>query len=297
LSELLKLGFVKQYQKGFWDGKTKMMSLYKPTETFMSWFPKSYETYSLSCLKPIRELVRLKRDNVLVDYTDTKETKRARSIIKALNRKLSSVDISVDGIQISSSALTYTRAHKNNLQTGGRLYAYVQNTPGVLRRTILFDGEVSIELDYGSLHLSMLYHQAGIGYFLDLYAKGRLVNETRAIVKLAVNIMLNAKNKSSAVKAMLENKIPSPSRLINLILEEHREVSSTFFNSAWKKLQKLDSDLALDVIEHMLTKHNCPVIPVHDSFIVPQKMKDALRFAMESWYGLRFPGFQPNIKP
>ena len=54
-------------------------------------------------------------------------------------------------------------------QLGGRFYGSYQNLPRVDRKHILIDGERTVELDFDSLHIAILYAQAGIPLASDPY--------------------------------------------------------------------------------------------------------------------------------
>lgn len=54
-------------------------------------------------------------------------------------------------------------------QLGGRFYGSYQNLPKVDRKRILIDGEQTIELDFNSLHIAILFAQAGLPLLSDPY--------------------------------------------------------------------------------------------------------------------------------
>ena len=55
-------------------------------------------------------------------------------------------------------------------QLGGRFYGSYQNLPKFDRKRILIDGERTVELDFDSLHIAILYAQAGISLLSDPYS-------------------------------------------------------------------------------------------------------------------------------
>jgi len=54
------------------------------------------------------------------------------------------------------------RLFNKNMDLGGRFYGHYQNIPKVDRRRILIDGERTIELDYKSVHITLLYALEGL---------------------------------------------------------------------------------------------------------------------------------------
>lgn len=199
---------------------------------------------------------------------------------------------------------------------GGRLYgADYQLLSEDERANILINGELTVELDYGTLHISMLYHLKGIDFKGDAYSLGEYEpelksmlndeNKLRQVVKKAVNIIINASNivnaKESLKKALKNQDIVKPKQLnkfckqiIDAITEKHEAIKEFFFSKKGIMLQRIDSDIAFGIIEELM-KRQILVLPIHDSFIVQRRYEQKLRDAMIRHYKAKF-NYQPTIK-
>jgi len=75
-----------------------------------------------------------------------------------------------------------------NTSLGGRFYGDYQNLPKAEREQILIDGERTVELDFKSLHYSMMYARAGIQMEGDPYV---VTGFSRQTIKLVSLILAN----------------------------------------------------------------------------------------------------------
>jgi hypothetical protein len=196
---------------------------------------------------------------------------------------------------------------------GGRLYA--QSTGGVTwqnlskteRSTILIDGQETVELDYGSLHPSILYDRMGAVKPDDMYRVSvdrRTV--PRKLVKLMMLIMLNAKTKSGALIAFRQEAkekypdrnslgwINKANRIQSAVLKRHSPIREHFCTDIGIRLQFLDSELTISILKHFYDK-GVVVLPVHDSYIIQSQYRAELRQVMTEKYRDMFGG-TPVIK-
>lgn len=79
-----------------------------------------------------------------------------------------------------------------------------------------------------------------------------------------------------------------------MIEQKHESIIDAFGTGAGLRLQRRDSDLALDIITNM-RKRGITALPVHDSFIAPKSNEIALRAEMKATYKEAF-SFYPIIK-
>jgi hypothetical protein len=196
-----------------------------------------------------------------------------------------------------------------NLEKGGRFYgAHYQRLSKEERSRILIDNEPTVELDFGSLHISMLYHREGLECPEDPYKIEGIPEYARPLIKKATNIIINAYSIVNAKESLQKNvykdkellnikkrlqKI-SYMQILQMIKKTHSAVSKYFHSDYGIKLQKDDSDIANGVIKRLMKK-NILALVVHDSFIVQKKHEDELRKAMVLEYKKKF-GKRPVIK-
>jgi len=172
----------------------------------------------------------------------------------------------------------YLRRIFNNesLQEGGRFYdAWWQSIPSKCRQLISLNGDFTIEMDYSSIHIHLLYAQLQQHCPLkDHYVFGKLKKNFRSITKTLMMILINAKSEKSAIKAALDQElfsegypkgISSPQEYLEEIYLHHQPIKNYFGSGYGVKLQYKDSEIAEAVMLRMLPS---PCLPVHDSFIV-----------------------------
>ena len=170
------------------------------------------------------------------------------------------------------------------LGCAGRLYSAVQNYKAETRKYLYFDKEPTLEIDYSSFHPHLLYHQDGLQfagddpYVIEGFDRGH--------VKVAFNIMLNRKgskdNKSAAntISDELGIDIEASEALEIAILELHGPIAQYFNSGIGLKLQRLDSNIAMSVIDYFVNVLKRPIVSIHDSFIVSVRDTESLILIM-----------------
>lgn len=154
-----------------------------------------------------------------------KGVKELRKTVLEFNSALVESRISLKGITLPNQH--YKRVFIDNLETGGRWYnstGGIQTMDRTLRPFLRIDGEELVELDYSSIHASILYEQLsgevpesfepyGVDLF-DTYFDAVAVEHfkkthglpnyrpDRNLIKMMVMIGLNAKNKGGSVRAI-----------------------------------------------------------------------------------------------
>ncbi len=142
-----------------------------------------------------------------------------------------------------------------------------------------------VELDFDSLHMRLIYHQAGKRQpDGDLYA---IQGYSRRLVKRATLIAINADgteigaiakeledDEELALDNGLHHRSPTAlrataSQLVAAIRRKHYRVKEFFGTGCGAELMKADSDMAVRIMLTMIEKTGrCPLV-VHDSFLVP----------------------------
>jgi hypothetical protein len=95
----------------------------------------------------------------------------------------------------------------NNLRYdhGGRFYGSYQSIPSKDRPMILFNGKPTVEIDFSSMHIAILYARAGVAMIGDAYAiEGYTRDEDRDPVKAIMLRLVNTENMSS-LEAIITN--------------------------------------------------------------------------------------------
>ncbi|GGK64982.1 hypothetical protein [Amphritea balenae] len=269
---------------------------------------------SMVAIDPEAEVIRLKnKQKRLIDYPETTETEAMRSTVRAFNEYLQSApEITLDGIRQTAGRYVYRVFNNNSFDQGGRFYGgFWQRLSSETRARLLIDGEPVVELDYSSLHLSVLYNlKLGIKvpkgdlYDLSAYGIGEPGNPVaRKAAKFTSIIMCNTKHPSEANGAVAKkltklrkegHEVPwTAEEIIKAFMKKHKPLKEFFCTSLGLQIQRKDSDV-VDKILALSVEQDIPVLPIHDSFIVRQSDEGWLRDVMESEYR-NVMGFNPVV--
>lgn len=199
-----------------------------------------------------------------------------------------------------------------SFEQGGRLYAAIQegignwqSMPQQQRKTILIDNCRTVELDFDSFHISMLYALERIQLDHDPYDTVA-PKEMRPIIKKLLLTVLNADSESATVQSMrnqisklkqkelvserelkfiraVDHYHPDWMDLIERLREAHKPIGYYFCSGAGLMLQRLDSEVMREALLY-LAGQGIPALPVHDSAIVAAQHESELRTAMSLGY-------------
>jgi hypothetical protein len=248
-------------------------------------------------------VLRDRADKTEIDYTETPDTVAMREQVRIVNDHLVQLDLRHRGQKVDIPIAR--RIFNESFDRGGRFYCEgtsFQNMPADRRRELelIVDGTAHpmVEIDYSNLHIRMAYSEAaeriphGDQYTINGF--------DRALVKLAVNTLLNAPTPNSAILAIVEdlryttalwaaNGITSSNRsprrdlakrVVAAIQLKHHRIKSYFGSDCGVRFQRKDSDMATEVMTRMIDRTGrCP-LPMHDSFLVPEPDADILSRTM-----------------
>jgi hypothetical protein len=93
------------------------------------------------------------------------------------------------------------------------------------------------------------------------------------------------------VKSIDEKFSFSPKEVVLEILDYHKPIASWFGSGAWKRLNKIESEILLEVVRHFTDK-GIAVLTIHDSVRIAKEYEaelvDVYQQAIESQLGVRF---------
>lgn len=289
---------------------------------------------SLTYRLPLERLVRLREGNFetsQIDFEPTEETSCWTARLDAYNEFLAHQDVALEVTGAEESEWVnhwnakrrkghpsllrpelfksdlYRQFNSSSFEYGGRLYGgWWINTPKDFRKRITINGQSTIELDYSGCAIRMLYHERGIDYRDDPYLieplmacekeKGLSHGYFREGVKAMTQALINGDENGHPELARMFSFVPyfKRSEVRSLVEKRHSPIASAFGSGAGLRLQRLDSDIALNVITTM-REEGVLVLPVHDSFIAPKESINILINAMKKYYYEYF-GFNPINK-
>jgi len=282
---------------------------------------------------------------ILVDYNDTDYTNRMRHDLTEYNKfrlqnrfslrnlppdmfnsekynkniaRFSSINIkllkpdSMGFYQVPLAPDSLVRIFTQDFEHGGRFYrGFETQLKKELRPYIAINDCPTVEYDYSSYHIRMIYHLTNKRCPEDPYVpfKELDLDEGRDYYKTMVATCLNNDNEKSVLRTMRQyivkhDLIDNFRNLtdeelkngLNLLLHHNRLIASHFFKADGLKYHKFDSDIANDILMHF-TRLRTPVLAlcVHDSFVVAEEHENELIRVMNKFYKARV-GKQPKIK-
>lgn len=236
-----------------------------------------------------------------------KMRKNLRIINNVLSRRWYDLDITDEKLSELQSRLAIDKENERNLrfdhrsmfrvfndcdlETGGRFYGgWWQNIPKEYRHSILIDGKQTVEVDFSNQHPSILYAWRARDKPNDCYSEvliprtlknGTSALDLRKMVKRAFNAMLNS---SKVLKNAPNGVKPKEFGLTwqdvsEAIIEFHKPIHDYFYTGIGLRLQRIDSDIAEQVLLHFANL-GIPILPLHDSFIIHHGDEEFLKSVM-----------------
>ena len=238
-----------------------------------------------------------------IDYRDTRDLNRMRARCDVVNEAITSAGLD------PSIAAPVARIFNENMKRGGRFYAMGaswQNVKSEARKSITIGGEPVVELDYCTLHPAILYAETGAPMPADCYA---LDGWPRKLVKVAMLTLINAPTIHAARQSIAHSDLMAgleepgsqgalarADALIRELKAMHRPIAASFHSDAGARLMNVDATLA-DTVMAILLAQGVVVLPVHDSFLVPQSKRLQLESAMmDAAYRAGLPDLQVAAK-
>ena len=319
------------------DGSGQLSKM-KPLGKLDPYYQK-INIYDLKKEKRNENIILRDDDKVHRDYIDTPQITGWRNDIIAYNTFLQKNVISLKGLsvqeiqehsdyfeinylldnydisnltknQYSNIILGYPdmyRIFNKDFKNGGRFYGGIETMPSELRKYIHINGNPTIELDYSSVQIRMLYHMEKINYTKNAYEAlcggDPMLYKIYKLVALVDLNSIGERQTLQALRKKLINKDILPSSdttniklkpMINNWQNIHKRIEKYFRTGIGGTLQFYESEIANGILKYFREK-NILVLSVHDSFLIEEKYKDELRKAMRRIYHNQFK-FYPQIK-
>ena len=240
------------------------------------------------------------------EYADTSKTKRMRSVLLDYIKILEQTHIDIydletpvliigDGkkkmrLQINQQDKKVRRIFNNSRwDQGGRFYGgWWQRCPKDYRKKIKFDGIMTAEIDFSGLHIVILYAQEGINYWAEVNEDPYELHgindidpdvDLRAAAKLLLLTAINSDDTKKTFKAFRsQSATGSPekkmtdgqlSAMLHQLAQKHEPIAHKLASGAGIDLMYVDSQITEKLIEKFTYVYKCPILTVHDSYIVP----------------------------
>jgi hypothetical protein len=223
------------------------------------------------------------------------DRRRHPDLIEASERLLERADdvwrevrIHLGDIVLPAMQTTMTRIFNNgSFDQGGRFYCQLQNLRKDQRIHLRFDDEPTVEIDFTGMHPHLLYQLQGESFNGDPYGLNGFDRDT---VKVAFNTLINrngSKHNGSFATSLAWNlgiTAAKADELETALYKLHHRIAGYFNTGYGLKLQKLDSQIAYDVMTHFFMQLKRPVLMIHDSAIVSVRDVETLKLCMVDAY-------------
>ncbi|MGY4511355.1 hypothetical protein [Bradyrhizobium sp. USDA 3650] len=257
----------------------------------------------------------------IVEYDDTPETCQMRQVVRDYNDLLARHFIDIrqlnePWIPLSNGSRLVIgparqRVHRvfnrSSFSDGGRFYgAWWQKCPKSWRREIFINDAPTIEQDYSSLHIALLYARKGINYYTDHEGDAYQLDtpsflttpqETRKYAKALTLIAINAKNPRATFNAFRSQRRKKGDQqggslkdkellvLLDGIRRKHPAIADDLASDAGIRMMNDDSRITEHVIRRF-TERGLPVLTIHDSYIVYWQSHDLLEQVLNEAFSM-----------
>ncbi len=255
-------------------------------------------------------ILRKDKNKNLVSYTDTAFTIQRRKAVQEQNEALTSysLELACEGVTSTERYFVidghYYRRDQPGMRSifirdswrkGGRNYHWVQNIPRPYRPQMTLNGEPVAQPDFSRMHAGMLYDEIGkpLSRGDDAYD---IPGFDRSDVKLAFNVLINARNRRSAYHALMDMDPEDwdlsgyeTNRLFDAIELRHPAIARYLHSDCGVGLQFEDSEIMMGIL-NSCRKAGIAAFPIHDAVLCTRRDQDRVIEFMEASYASRFPG-------
>ncbi|MDD9724677.1 hypothetical protein PVV74_04340 [Roseovarius sp. SK2] len=241
-----------------------------------------------------------------VEYDEAEETQGMRALLSDYNDLLYNTHIDIYDLEVpiiisgSGSQKSVVQVNQNSKfvrrifnherwDKGGRFYGgWWQRCPSEYRKRIVMDGILTEEIDYSGLHITILYAKEGISYWGDNNEDPYSISginsldpdiDLRAAAKLLLLTALNAENETKTFQAFRsqaptgspEKRLTNEqlSSILSALKSKHEPIAHKLASGAGIDLMFVDSQITAKLIERFTYHYKCPILTVHDSYVVP----------------------------
>ena len=305
VKDLIAAGLIEQ-KRGSYNRQLKSGWITRiwPTPLLVALFKKSnLDVYKVGRTLDEEVIILRNDDGEEIDYDDTPETVEMRELVQAYNEVLSLHWIDIrrledPWIELKDGTKLIIGRHRQQVKRifnrgsflkGGRFFGpWWQQCPKEWRKQIFIDDAPTVEQDYSSLHIGLLYARRGVNYYESFKGDAYQVEtpvflssakQTRDYAKLLLLMAVNAKSDKHAYAAFRNDRTERKDKLGGSLTNDQLSVLLDGLKAKHPLIaEDLGSDAGIDLMnqdarmtEHVIrrfTQQGTPVLTVHDSYIV-----------------------------
>jgi len=188
---------------------------------------------------------------------------------------------------------TYPTFNQGSFEVGGRFYGgWWQQLSKPERKSILIDGQETVELNFSGMLPSLLYAEADVDYWSEINIDPYILDNvspplakiaTREFCKTLFMAAINAASEQKAMKSVLAKglTLSTTKSILSLLKEKHHPIAGMFGSGIGAKMMNREAQITEKIIEHF-TQQGIPILTIHDGYIVAEQHKTELMDQMRS---------------
>lgn len=190
--------------------------------------------------------------------------------------------------------------NRGSFDLGGRFYGgWWQRISQENRGRMFMDDWPVSEIDYSGLHIVLLYAEQGYSYWDEFGFDPYVIptpdfvtsdHDCRDICKKVLLVGINSQDDRATFNAFRQQAADGSykkrltneqlSTILDSLRDLHPIISGSIANDAGIRLMNTDSHITGHILGHFTSQKNIPILPIHDSYLVPYGMEDELIRAM-----------------
>lgn len=313
---LIDMGYV-YHKSGFYDPVQRKgrMTRIKPSEKLIELFRKArFSLFDIG--RAQQELVVLRdAEKNDIEYDDTELTNDWRDLLLKYNGILSDAFIDIPSLEhprvdLDKKFVSIDQRQKvvrrvfndSSWSKGGRFYGgFWQQLPKEWRSKLWINDEPVCELDFKAIHPMLLYALEGIDYGResnrDIYdylpKELQCLGADRSYAKSLFLMAINADTEQKSFQAFREANCTkydgrlitdaSLSMALSSLRDTHKPIQHHLCTGVGLDLMNRDAEI-MERVLGWFVRNGEVALCIHDSVIVPMRLKDKLRFLMEAAY-------------
>lgn len=246
------------------------------------------ETIQLTARPTVTWIGGKKQPKTLVDYKDTRRSKKLREEMEVINRFLNSHSITLEDTPTPPFLLTRRfslrrLSDRAKFDLHGRIYGgFWMTLKATKRHRLRIDGEPIADLDFSNMFPQLAYCHVGLAPPEgDLYGIPGL-EDHRAGAKAGLSALLSYRTEMKSLPTRLKERLPegwTASDLKSACVSHHPGIATLFEKDFGLDLMFTESNILLATLSNLMAE-GIPALPMHDGIMVPRSKATTAKAVM-----------------
>lgn len=250
----------------------------------------SEETIQLTARPTVSWIGGKKLPKAMVDYKDTRRSKKLREEMEVINHFLNSHSITLEDSPTPPFLLTRRfslrrPSDRAKFDLHGRIYGgFWMTLKATERHRLRIDGESIADLDFSNMFPRLAYCHIGLEAPKgDLYAIPGLEGHRKG-AKAGLSALLSYRTKMKSLPTRLKQLLPegwTASDLKSACVSHHPGIATLFEKDFGLDLMFTESNILLTALRGLM-EEGIPALPMHDGIMVPKSKKATAKLVMKA---------------